>query len=174
VQLESTEVDEAVVGREKIRAFLSAMFGGRREDGQAVFTVAKGLHKELLEPEKIGESPLVSREEIDFYADEYARNGMRGPLCWYKTNRINFDEDRALLEQGKTKVSVPSLMVAASRDAALPPAMTAGMAEYVPDLVKREVNASHWALWEAAAETNKHIGEFLEGILKGQPLKASI
>ncbi|KAK4043985.1 Alpha/Beta hydrolase protein [Parachaetomium inaequale] len=174
LQFEGTEVEEAVVGREMIRAFLSVMYGARRADGEAVFGVAKGLRKELLEPEKIGESPLVSREEMDFYADEYVKNGMRGPLCWYKTNRVNFDEDRVLLEQGKTKVTVPSLMVVASRDAALPPAMSAGMGEYVPDLVKREVDATHWALWEAPAETNKHIGEFLEGILKGQPLKASI
>jgi soluble epoxide hydrolase/lipid-phosphate phosphatase len=174
LQFEGTEVDEALVGREKIRAFLCVMFGAQREDKQAVFGVAQGLRTDLVEPDKIGESPLVSREEMDFYADEYVKNGMRGPLSWYKTGKINFDEERPLLEQGKTNITVPSLMVMATRDAALPPAMSAKMDELCTDLVKREVNASHWALWETAADTNKHIGEFLEGILKGQPLKASI
>lgn len=174
VQFEGTEVEEAVVGREKIRALLSVTYGAQREDKQPVFTVAKGVQLDLLEPEKIGESPLVSREEIDFYADEYVKNGMRGPLCWYKTNKVNFDEERPLLEQGRTKVTVPALMVVATRDAALPPAMSASMNESCTDLVKKEVNATHWALWETAADTNKHISEFLEGILKGQPLKASI
>jgi pimeloyl-ACP methyl ester carboxylesterase len=111
---------------------------------------------------------------MDFYVDEYVKNGMRGPLRWYKNNKVNFDEERVLLEQGKIKVTVPALMVMATRDAALPPAMSASMDENCTDLVKREVNATHWALWEAAADTNKHISEFLEGILKGQPLKASI
>ncbi|KAK3295928.1 Alpha/Beta hydrolase protein [Chaetomium fimeti] len=174
LQFEGTEVEEAIVGREKIRAVLCAMFGGRREDRQEVFGVAQGLRTDLVEPEKIGESPLLSREEMDFYADEYVKNGMRGPLCWYKTQKINFDEERPLLAEGRTTVTVPSLMVMATRDAALPPAMSAKMDELCTDLVKREVNASHWALWETAADTNKHISEFLEGILKGQPLKASI
>ncbi|KAH6636538.1 Alpha/Beta hydrolase protein [Chaetomium tenue] len=174
VQFEGTEVDEAVVGREKIRAFLSVMYGAKREDGQPVFGVAKGLEVGLLEPEKIGESPLLSREEIDFYADEYLKNGMRGPLSWYKNGKVNFDEERPLLEQGRTKVTIPALMVVATRDAALPPAMSASMDDLCTDLVKKEVNASHWALWEAAADTNKHISEFLEVILKDQPLKASI
>lgn len=174
LQLEGTEVDEAVVGREKIRAFLSVLFGARRADGGVVFDVAKGLRPEMLEADQIGESPLLSREEMDFYVDEYVKSGMRGPLSWYKTSRINFDEERQLLEEGKTKVTMPALMVVASRDGALPPSMAAGMDRYCVDLVKREVNATHWALWEAAAETNKHIGEFLERFLKGQPLKASI
>jgi pimeloyl-ACP methyl ester carboxylesterase len=172
VQFEGTEIDEKVVGREKIRAFLSVMFGARRDDGQVAMDVKWGVKAELLEGERIGNSPLVSPEELDFYADEYVRNGMRGPLSWYKTAKVNFDEEKKLLEEGKTQVTVPTLMVIASRDSALPPAMSAGMDKWVPDLVKRQVEASHWALWEKPAETNKHIGEFLEGILKGP--KASI
>lgn len=174
VQLSGTEVDEAVVGRDKIRAFLSAMYGARREDGQIVFDVAKGLRTEMLEPDKIGQSPLLSKEEVDYYVDEYVPNGMTGPLCWYKTGKVNFDEDRKLLEEGRTKVTMPALFIAASRDAALPPAMSKGMEQYCTDLVRKEVDASHWALWEAAADTNKYIREFVEPLLKGQPVKASI
>ncbi|KAG7290597.1 hypothetical protein NEMBOFW57_000600 [Staphylotrichum longicolle] len=174
-QFDGTEVEEAVVGRDKIRAFLSVMYGARRADGESVFDVYKGLKRDKLEVGKIGESPLLSREEIDFYADEYVKNGMRGPLCWYKTGRVNFDEEIKLLDQGKTKVTVPALMVVASKDAALPPAMSEGMERHFEKgLVKKQVDATHWALWEAPTETNKYIGEFLEGVLKGQPLKASI
>ncbi|KAL2128064.1 hypothetical protein VTI74DRAFT_9768 [Chaetomium olivicolor] len=174
VQFEGTEVEEHVKGREMIRAALSVMYGARRKDGQVVFDVAKGYRLDKIEPGEIGESPLLSKEEMDFYADEYVKNGMRGPLCWYKTGKINFDEERPLLEQGKTKVTIPALMVVAKRDSALPPAMAAGMDKYCENLVKRDVDATHWALWERPAETNQHIGEFLEGILKSQPLKASI
>ncbi|KAL2156171.1 hypothetical protein VTH82DRAFT_916 [Thermothelomyces myriococcoides] len=175
LQFERTEVEDAVQGRDKIRTFLKAMYGGRRTDGQPIFGVAKGVNLDLLEDDKIGDSPLLSKDELDFYADEYIKNGLRGPLCWYKTNKVNFDEERPLLREGKTKITVPSLMVTATRDSALPPAMSAEMDKnFTAPLVMREVNASHWALWETAAETNKHIGEFVEGILKKQPLKASI
>ncbi|KAK4123418.1 alpha/beta-hydrolase [Parathielavia appendiculata] len=175
LQFEKTEVDEAVVGRDKIRAFLSVMYGARRDDGQAVVDTTKGVRLDLLEVNKIGESPLVSREEMDYYVDEYVKNGMRGPLSWYKTTKINYDEERTLLEEGKkTRITVPSLMVTATRDAALPPDMAAGMGKWVDNLVTRQVDASHWALWQTPAETNQYIGEFLEGTLKDQPLKASI
>jgi soluble epoxide hydrolase / lipid-phosphate phosphatase len=174
VQLSGTAVDEAVVGRDKIGALLRAMYGGAREDRQAVFDVATGVKLDLLEADKIGPSPLLSQEEMDYYVEEYVPNGMRGPLCWYKTGRVNFDEEQQLLEEGKMKVTMPSLFIAASKDVALPPAMSAGMGQFCTDLVKQEVDASHWALWEAAAEVNRHIGEFLEPLLKGQSLKASI
>jgi soluble epoxide hydrolase / lipid-phosphate phosphatase len=174
VQLSGTAVDEAVVGREKIGALLRTMYGGRREDGQAVFDVATGVKLDLLEADKIGPSPLLSKEEMDYYVDEYVRNGISGPLCWYKTGKVNFDEERKLLEENKIKVGMPALFIAASKDLALPPAMAAGMGQFCTNLVKKEVDASHWALWEAAAEVNRHIGEFLEPLLKGQSLKASI
>ncbi|KAL2164457.1 hypothetical protein VTH06DRAFT_3673 [Thermothelomyces fergusii] len=175
LQFERTDVEDAVQGRDKIRTLLRAMYGGQRADGQPVFGVAEGVRLDLLEDDQIGESPLLSREELDFYADQYVKNGMRGPLCWYKTNRVNFDEERPLLREGRTKITVPSLMVTATGDIALPPAMSADMdRHFAAPLVRREVNASHWALWETPAETNKHIGEFVERILKKQPLKASI
>ncbi len=174
VQFEGTEVEGVVVGREKIRAFLSVMYNARREDRETVFDVSRGLWEENLDVGKIGDSPLLSRDETEFYADEYAKKGIRGPLCWYKTSKVNFDDELELLKAGKTRVTVPALMVLATRDSALPPAMAAGMDQHCDSLVKRQVDATHWALWEAPAETNKHIEEFLGGVLKEQPLRASI
>ncbi|KAK4140324.1 Alpha/Beta hydrolase protein [Dichotomopilus funicola] len=174
LQWAGTEVDEALVGREKIRAFLKVLYGARRDDGKQVFNVAKGLDLEALEVDKIGESPLVNGEELEYYADEYARNGIKGPLSWYKTSKINFDEEKVLFDEGRDKITLPTLMVVALRDNALPPAMSANMHEYCTNLTKKEVNATHWALWEAAGETNQHFKDFLQGVLKEQPLKASI
>ncbi|KAK4106498.1 alpha/beta-hydrolase [Parathielavia hyrcaniae] len=174
VQFEGGEVDEAVVGREKIRAFLGVMFGARRDDGRGVMDMARGVALELLEAGRIGLSPLLSREEVEYYVDEYARKGMGGPLCWYKTTEVNYEEERELLKEGRIRVTVPSLMVVAKRDAALPPALSANMGKWFDNLVTREVDAGHWALWQTPAEINQHIGEFLGGILKDQPPKASI
>lgn len=174
VQFASSAVEDGVRGRDKIRALLAGVYGARRKDGEPMFSVAKGVHLDRVEPGEIGESPLVSAEELDYYADEYVKNGMRGPMCWYKTSKINFDDELELLEKGRTRVTVPALMIVASRDAALPPSMSAGMEKHVDDLIMKEVDASHWALWEKPAELNQHIVEFLTGFLKEQPLKASI
>ncbi|KAK3302167.1 uncharacterized protein B0T15DRAFT_487392 [Chaetomium strumarium] len=174
LQWEGTEVDKAVVGREKLRGFFNMLWGAPRKDGERIFDAAHGLYLDKFEADQIGESPLVSKEELDHYLDEYADHGLQGGLRWYKTRKINFEEERVLLEKGKTTVTLPSLMVVALRDIALLPSYAVGMEKYVPNLVKKEVDSSHWALWEKPAEVNQYIEEFLKGVLKGQPLKASI
>jgi pimeloyl-ACP methyl ester carboxylesterase len=174
VQWEGTEVEKAVVGREKLRAFFNAAWGAQRKDGVRVFDATHGFYLDRFEADQVGESPLASKEEVEFYVDQYVDNGLRGPMSWYKTRKINFEEEKELLDKGKTKVMLPSLMVVALKDVALLPAYSVGMEKYVPNLVKKEVDASHWALWEKPAEVNQYIEEFLKGILKGHPLKASI
>ncbi|KAL2257964.1 hypothetical protein VTK26DRAFT_8906 [Humicola hyalothermophila] len=177
LQLAGPDVEAAVVGRDRIRAFLSIMYAARASDGTGgLFSPAKGVRLDkVAEPGAVGESPLLSKEEMDFYVGEFERNGIRGPLNWYRTHEINFAEEGPLVEQGRNRVTMPALMIVASGDVALPPAMAAGMDKYCDNLVKREVKAGHWALWEAPVETNRHIGEFLDAILKNKPAaKASI
>jgi soluble epoxide hydrolase/lipid-phosphate phosphatase len=153
------------------------MFGGRRkDDGKVVFKPTDGvlLDRLLEDPNKVGPSPLLDEAEMEFYADEYMRNGLRGPLCWYKTGRINFEEELELLKRGKTRVTMPALYIGATRDVVLPPWMMANMGKYFDDLTTREVDATHWALWEAAEDVNKHLTEFVERVLGPPRLKASI
>ncbi|KAK4137435.1 alpha/beta-hydrolase [Trichocladium antarcticum] len=174
LQLAGPEVEEKVVGRAGIRNFLAVMYGARGKGGVEMYDSVNGLKLDRMVAGEVGESPLLSKDEMDFYVDEYARNGLRGPLNWYRTDKINYDEERKLIAEKKTRITVPALMIMASRDLALPPAMAAGMDQLCDDLVKKEVNAGHWALWETPAETNQHISEFLDGILKDKPVKASI
>lgn len=157
----------------KIRGLLSGVYGARGSDGELVFTVNKGVHFENLD--KMGKSPLLSDEEIDYYVDQYARNGVRGPLNWYRTRKVNYEEELALLKDGQQpKVQPPSMLVAARGDAALPPRMAKGMEVFFEKVKILEVDGSHWSLWEpSAAETNAHIGAFVEELL-GESTKASI
>jgi soluble epoxide hydrolase / lipid-phosphate phosphatase len=137
--------------------------GGRGPNGEAGFDIGKGVLLENLDV--IGPSPLLSVEEVDFYADEYARNGMHGPLNWYRTGRLNWEEERELVEEGKVRIKAPSMIITASKDKALPPSMTAKMERWFDNLERREVEAGHWALWQTAADVNKHMEEFVSGIL---------
>lgn len=177
LQLAGPDVEREIASDPaKIRGLLSGMYGATGPNHERVFTVDKGVHFEHLD--KMGKSPLLSDEEVDFYVRQYARNGMRGPLNWYRTRKINYEEELALLgEDRKTqpRLQTPALMVVASKDAALPPSMSQGMSAAFESLRMAEVDGSHWALWEpVAAETNRHIGSFVEELLGGGSVKASI
>ncbi|KAK3375242.1 Alpha/Beta hydrolase protein [Podospora didyma] len=174
--LAGPDVEAQIVGREKIKQFLRAMYGGRGPNKEVGFTTAQGPVYENLS--LLGPSPLLSSDEFEFYADQFAQNdggSFRGPLNWYRTHKVNFEDELELSTGGGKKIAVPALMVAASKDAALPPAMSARMDAYFGNLARGEVNTSHWALWEAPAQVNEYIGSFVAGILKDeQAPKASI
>lgn len=176
LQFEATELENKIKekGTEGIRKFLSILYGARGKDGKGLFTTANGVPIEALEGE-VSQSRLLSKEELDFYVQEYERNGMHGPMNWYRTWDVNHAEEaEGLVKEEKFSIKVPSMLVAASRDVALPPAMSAGMGKWFDNLTRKEVDASHWALWEKSVEVNEAIGEFLEGLGGEGVLKASI
>ncbi|OIW33606.1 alpha/beta-hydrolase [Coniochaeta ligniaria NRRL 30616] len=172
LQLIGPEVEAGIAGEAATRQFVNGMFGGRTPDGGAVFSTARGVIFDNLD--KVGQSPLLSPEEVEVYVREYQKNGMRGPLNWYRTRKINYEEELELVERGRGRIAAPSLFVLATKDNALPPTMSAGMEAHFDRLERREVEATHWALVEAAAEVNGHVGRWLEGVLGGSGFKASI
>ena len=85
-------------------------------------------------------------------------------MNWYRTRRVNFDEELAL---GDASVKVPTLYIAATKDAALSPALSQGMESAVPHLTRAEVNSSHWALVQAAPEVNRLLREWFGAVVFG-------
>ncbi|KAF3770480.1 alpha/beta-hydrolase [Cryphonectria parasitica EP155] len=158
---------------DKIRGWLKGMYGAQGPAGEHVFSVEKGVFFENID--KMGDCPLLNAEEVDFYVQQYARNGVRGPLNWYRTRKINYEEELALLKDGQQpKIKIPSLMVTAAQDAALLPSMAAGMDAFFENLTKASVDGTHWALWAPWAEqTNGKIEKFVQDLLSGSA-KASI
>ena len=61
-------------------------------------------------------------------------------------------------------IDVPVLFIQATKDAALPPAMSANMEQYLPKLTRKEVQTSHWALWQAPEQVNSFIEEWLKDV----------
>lgn len=60
------------------------------------------------------------------------------------------------------KITCPVLFILANRDSALPPFMSKGMERHIPNLTRREVDASHWALWQTPEVVNKFLKEWIE------------
>ncbi|KAG6012251.1 hypothetical protein E4U54_007641 [Claviceps lovelessii] len=116
---------------------------------------------------RLGPSPLLSPAELHHYVEQYMRQPappLRGPLNWYRTSRINYDEERQLAADFR-QLDVPALFIAATDDAALPLSLSAGMERHFAQLTRGEVDSSHWALIEASAEVNAQIVAWLAKVL---------
>ncbi|OQE86029.1 hypothetical protein PENNAL_c0022G09911 [Penicillium nalgiovense] len=157
LQFKSGEVEKVIRSKDEIRQFLLALYGGRTEAGEFGFDANKGV---LLD--KIGQlkpSRLLSEEELEFYTNEFARSGIHGPLNWYRTRDVNHEDELAILNR---EIQIPTLFIQGLRDQALPPHLGKSMAKQVPRLTLKQVNTSHWALWEKPEEVNEIIGTWLK------------
>ena len=145
-----------------MRQFLNGIYGGRGPGGKPSFSAGFGVHFEVL-PE-VQPTPLLSKEEMDFYVKRYAIHGMHGPLNWYRTGELNFEDEKELAERMEGyKLQMPVLFIAGTKDAALPPSMSAGMDKWFRSLMRGEVDTHHWAMWAKPAEINQYFREFLVG-----------
>jgi pimeloyl-ACP methyl ester carboxylesterase len=103
--------------------------------------------------------------DIDFYAAEFKRTGMRGALNWYR----NIDRNWELLAPWTgAKVTVPALYVAGDRDLVVRfPGMDRllpALKVYVPNLRQTLLlpGCDHWTQQERPNEVNAAMLEFLK------------
>lgn len=167
LQFKGPDVQSRLQGEEGVRQFLNAMYGGRTPNGDLGFSSKQGVLFDNL-PE-LGHSPLVSKEELDFYVKEYCSHPapeLRAPLNYYRTQELNYRDDLEIAKKGY-KFQMPAMMITASEDSALPPSMSEGMDDSFESLSRAEVKASHWALWQASDAVNQHVTKWLDGILGG-------
>lgn len=175
----SGEIEAHVRSEREIRAFLNSLYGARALNadgsrGESAFDANGRVNLDLLP--RMGKSKLLSDDEMDYYVAEYARHGINGPLNWYRSREAVYLDDLDFFFDGPTTdadkykdsvigVEQPCLYVFATRDMALQDWMTKSMDKRIPRLTRRDVQASHWALWERPAEVNRHIAEWLEKVV---------
>jgi pimeloyl-ACP methyl ester carboxylesterase len=111
--------------------------------------------------------PWLSEADIAFYTGEFARNGLRGPLNYYRVVDRNWE---LLAPFADVKVTVPALYIAGDHDMVL---AAPGMAEYLANLrqfvpalrdVRMLPGCGHWTQQERPAEVNAAIIEFLRDL----------
>ncbi|KAI9737155.1 MAG: hypothetical protein M1834_000748 [Cirrosporium novae-zelandiae] len=163
LQLASPIVESTITTPTHLRQFFTAMYGGCGPQGERGFNTTDGLILPTL-PTLIQPPPLMSNAELEYYVQEYSRTGLHGPLNWYRTYEANLEDDLVLLEKmDNLKIQIPVLFIAASSDVALPLKMAEKMGQFVPDLTRREVQASHWVLTERPGEVNGFLEEWFKG-----------
>ena len=83
MQLSSRELEEKIRSREEIKQMLNALFGGFGPNREVGFDEREGLHLDALP--RLRTSRLISEELLDFYTEQYARNGIHGTCRSYIT-----------------------------------------------------------------------------------------
>ena len=146
------------------------MYGAQGPNGEFAFDATKGVLVKNLP--KVGMTKLLSEAELEYYAQEYARHGLHGPLNWYRTREVNYVEElEYFFKDGRSKerlrIEQEVLIVLATKDQALKPQMAAKMEERIDKLTKRQVTAGHWALWEKPEEVNGILKDWFDGVVFG-------
>lgn len=96
---------------------------------------------------------ILSPEELSHYVRAFEETGFTGGINWYRNFHRNWETTPQLTG---AKIPVPSLMVTAAWDLALPPSMAAGMPAVVPDLETASIEAcGHWTQQEKPEELNR-------------------
>ncbi|KAL8876218.1 MAG: hypothetical protein Q9198_005548 [Flavoplaca austrocitrina] len=76
LQLASGQLEEAIQSTEQIRQLLNGLYGGVTDDGLPGFDVKSGVYLDRLP--QLKQTKLMSQRMLDFYADQYAKNGLHG------------------------------------------------------------------------------------------------
>ncbi|KAI4278653.1 MAG: hypothetical protein LQ337_000893 [Flavoplaca oasis] len=76
LQLASGQLEEAIQSTEQIRQLLNGLYGGVTDDGLPGFDVKTGVYLDRLP--QLKHTKLMSQRMLDFYADQYAKNGLHG------------------------------------------------------------------------------------------------
>jgi pimeloyl-ACP methyl ester carboxylesterase len=153
--------------REDVRMLMNTMYGGITSDGRFGFDPRYGTDYDILpiaEP-----ATLVSPEELDFYVDRFLVNGLRGIFNWYRTRRMDYEDELPLALAGNFRFSAPTLFVPALQDTSILPEYYEHMDDHFDDLTIKEVDAGHFVTWEAPEALNAVITNWLTSLERSEP-----
>ena len=106
-------------------------------------------------------------QELEYYVQQFVKTGLEGPCNWYRTRKVNHEDEVDLPADQRKGVKQPSLFVQATKDFVLTEDLTRGMDKAIPNLSWGKVDAGHWALWQTPAETNAIIKRWVEEVVFG-------
>ncbi len=105
---------------------------------------------------------VITDDVIDTYVEQFAPEGaVTTSVAYYRALDRNWELRGSLPDI----IDAPVLMISTTDDPILPPSLTAGMEERIPNLRKVIIeDCGHWTQQEQPEETNRHLLEFLDGL----------
>jgi epoxide hydrolase A/B len=145
--------------RTSLRKFLVLGAGGTDLFEVPVKGPDDDLLSSLPDPERL--PAWLGEDDLDFYAAEFTRSGMRGPLNYYR----NHDLTWRLTEAAPDTIGQPAMFVAGAKDGVILMAADAlaQLPQRVPNLLINELlpGIGHWTQQEAPQEVNAALLRFL-------------
>lgn len=115
-------------------------------------------------PEPTTLPPWLGEADLDFYAAEFARSGMRGPLNYYRNHDLTWN----LTNGAPTTIAQPAFFVGGANDGVIMMAAEAlkAMPQFVTDLRINKLlpGIGHWTQQEAPREVNEVMLAFLKDL----------
>jgi pimeloyl-ACP methyl ester carboxylesterase len=92
---------------------------------------------------------------------QYGISGFRGPLNYYKTTRVNFEDE---LDVKRKTIDLPSWIISATDDPYLRPERAVKMKDFIPQLKSTTIEAGHFVMTEKPDEINALLKNALEDL----------
>ena len=154
--------------RKTVRRFAWSVSGEAAEDRDenALFQMmpAKetGFLDQMLDP-PAGKMQWLSKEDEDYFVEEFTRTGYFGPLSWYRNIDRNWETTPEL---AGAKVVQPVRFIAGSGDPVIRMLSPDAMPEWVPNLKAIDIvpGAGHWIHMEKPDEVNVRLLEFIRDV----------
>jgi pimeloyl-ACP methyl ester carboxylesterase len=110
-------------------------------------------------PDPLPGHDVLTAQELDVYAQHFARTGFTPGINWYRNLSRNWQAGLQIDQS----IHVPSLMISAEHDVVLRPSMADGMKAYVKDLETHVVaDCWHWTPEEKPQELNRLVLSWLQ------------
>ncbi|KAI1097941.1 alpha/beta-hydrolase [Jackrogersella minutella] len=145
LQFRNPYLDRKFENATQIRELLLAVNFAKTPNGTEGFS-PNGLDLDALP--QLHQPSLLNDTELDQYVAEYQRQGLRGPLNWYRTAEINFEDQLPIAQAGGHNFTMPALFIQALNDPVLIPELSEGMDKWFDKLTRANVSTGHWALIE--------------------------
>ena len=101
---------------------------------------------------------LLDEDELDFYADAFARSGLTGPINWYRNWTHNWEQMQGVDQH----IEIPTLFIGAVNDVLIDPQYIEGMKLLVNDLTVHMLeDCGHWTQQEKPVEVNRLMIDWL-------------
>lgn len=148
LQWRDVSFDRNFTSKEDIRTLLTALIGGSTTDGRSAVSVNTGILYDVL-PDVVPESGFLKGEELDLYVDAISRNGIGGEWTWYRTRRMNFEDELEIAKAGGFRYELPALFIPSLQDTSiLPKYYEEDMRASFDNLTIEPLDKSHWLLVE--------------------------
>jgi len=111
---------------------------------------------------------ILTATEFDFYVSSFKVN-MHGPLAYYKTHKLRYEEEKDAKLPSRLPASLPALFIRGTEDASSPPEHARRAKKFVPSLRMVTLNdAGHWLMVERKEEVTRIVGDWIAATLDAE------